>query len=44
MAVLIHFVWASVPAAELSIIVLSGDTFMVALAVMFPQPPVNVTV
>jgi len=43
-AVLIQTVWLSVPAAEVRAIVLSGVTVIVPLAVIVPQPPVNVTV
>lgn len=43
-AVLIHTVCALVPGAEVNVIVLSGVTVMVPLAVTEPQPPVNVTV
>jgi hypothetical protein len=41
MAVLIHSVCASVPAAELLAIVLFGVTVMVPVAFTVPQPPVN---
>ena len=44
MAVLIHFVWLSVPAAEVSVMVLSGLTVIVPLLVMVPHPPVSVIV
>ena len=43
-AVLIHFVWAFVPAAEVRVMVLFGVTVIVPVAVTFPQPPVKVTV
>ena len=43
-AVLIHFVWLLVPAPELKVIVLSGVTVIVPVAVIVPQPPVKVTV
>jgi hypothetical protein len=43
-AVLIHPVWASVPAAEVSNTVLSAVTVIVPVAVITPQPPVRVTV
>ena len=43
-AVLIHGVWASVPVADVKDMVLSGDTFIVPVAVIVPQPPVKVTV
>jgi hypothetical protein len=43
-AVLIHLVCASVPTAELNVIVLSGVTVMVPVFVTVPQPPVNVIV
>ncbi len=42
--VLIHFVCASVPAPEVSVIVLFGVTVIVPVAVTEPQPPVRVTV
>ena len=42
--VLIHTVWLLVPGAEVSVIVLSGVTVIVPLAVTVPQPPVKVTV
>ena len=44
MAVLIHFVWAFVPAEELRVMVLFGETVIVPVAVIVPQPPVKVTV
>ena len=44
MAVLIHFVCASVPTAELKVDVLSGVTIIVPVDVVVPQPPVKVTV
>jgi len=37
-------VWLSVPGAEVRVMVLSGCTMMVPVAVTFPQPPVRVTV
>src|SRR4249919_3642610 len=40
-AVLIHTVCASVPAAELNVIVLSGVTVIVPVAFTLPQPPVS---
>ncbi len=40
-AVLIQTVCALVPAAELNVIVLSGVTVMVPVALTVPQPPVN---
>ena len=43
-AVLIHLVWASVPTAELSVMVLFAVTVIVPVAVVPPQPPVVVTV
>ena len=43
-AVLIHFVWELVPAAEVRVIVLFGVTVIVPVAVTVPQPPVRVTV
>jgi hypothetical protein len=43
-AVLIHPVWASVPAAELRDTVLSAVTVIDPVAVITPQPPVRVTV
>ena len=39
--VLIQSVWASVPAAEFSVIVLFGVTVIVPVAFTVPQPPVN---
>ena len=42
-AVFTHTVCASVPTAELNVIVLFGLTVIVPLAVMLPQPPVKVT-
>ena len=42
--VLIHTVWFVVVAAEVSVIVLSGVTVIVPVAVTVPQPPVRVTV
>ena len=44
MAVLIHLVCALVPIAELNKIELIGLTVIVPKAVVFPHPPVNVTV
>ena len=44
MAVLIHLVWAFVPAAEVKAMVLLGVTVIVPVAVIVPQPPVKVTV
>ena len=44
MAVLIHLVCASVPAAEVNVMVLLGVTVIVPVAVTVPQPPVKVTV
>jgi len=46
MAVLIHLVWASVPTAELRVIVLFGVTVIVPVMVFVPpvHPPVIVTV
>ena len=44
MAVLIHLVWALVPAAEVRTIVLFGVTVSVPVAVTVPQPPLSVTV
>src|SRR6185295_9468139 len=43
-AVLIQTVCASVPAADVSVMVLFGVTVIVPLAVITPQPPVSVTV
>jgi hypothetical protein len=43
-AVLIHFVCASVPPDELNKTVLSGVTVIEPVAVTAPQPPVNDTV
>ena len=43
-AVLIHTVCALVPAADVKVIVLSGVTVIVPVAVTTPQPPVRVTV
>jgi hypothetical protein len=37
-------VWLSVPGSEVRVMVLSGRTVMVPVAVTFPQPPVKVTV
>ena len=37
-------VWLSVPVSEVRVMVLSGCTMMVPVAVTFPQPPVKVTV
>jgi len=44
MAVFTQTVWLSVPEAEVRVMVLSGCTVMVPVAVTFPQPPVRVTV
>ena len=44
MAVLIHFVCASVPAADVNETVLLGVTVIVPVVVTVPQPPVSVTV
>ena len=43
-AVLIHFVCALVPAADVSVTVLFGVTVIEPVAVIAPQPPVQVTV
>ena len=43
-AVLIHIVCALVPTAEVNVIVLFGITVIVPVAVIVPQPPVNVIV
>jgi len=43
-AVFTQTVWLSVPGAEVRVMVLSGCTVMVPVAVTFPQPPVKVTV
>ena len=43
-AVLIHTVCALVPTAEVNVIVLFGFTVIEPVAVIMPQPPVNVTV
>jgi hypothetical protein len=43
-AVLTQTVWLSVLGAEVSVMVLFGCTMMVPVAVIFPQPPVGVTV
>jgi len=43
-AVSTQTVWLSVPGAEVSLMVLLGCTMMVPVAVIFPQPPVKVTV
>jgi len=43
-AVLIHLVWASVPAAEVNTTVLFGVTVIEPLAVTVPQPPDKLTV
>ena len=37
-------VWLFVPGSEVRVMVLSGCTMMVPVAVTFPQPPVRVTV
>ena len=42
--VFIHTVWALVPGAEVSVIVLAVITDMVPVAVTTEQPPVSVTV
>ena len=42
--VLMQTVWASVPTAEVKVIVLAANTVMVPLDVMLPHPPVNVIV
>ena len=44
MVPLIQIVWASVPAAELNVMVLFGFTKMVPVFVITPQPPVSVMV
>ena len=44
MAVLIHFVWAFVPAADDNVTVLFAVTVILPVAATVPQPPVNVTV
>jgi hypothetical protein len=44
MAVLIHAVWAFVPAADDNVTVLFAVTNILPVAVTVPQPPVNVTV
>ncbi|MPL83023.1 hypothetical protein SDC9_28973 [bioreactor metagenome] len=36
--------WASVPAADVRLMVALGLTVMVPVAVMFPHPPISVTV
>ena len=43
-AVLIHFVWASVPTADDNATVLFAVTAIVPVVVITPQPPVSVTV
>ena len=43
-AVLIHFVWSLVPAADDKVTVLLAVTVILPVAVTVPQPPVNVTV
>jgi len=43
-AIFTQTVWLSVPEAEVRVMVLSGCTMMVPVAVIFPQPPVRVTV
>ena len=43
-AVLIHFVWPSVPTAEDNVIVLFGVTVIEPVAVVWEQVPVVVTV
>ena len=42
--VFIQTICASVPSAELRVIVLSGVTVIEPFAVMLPQPPVNVMI
>jgi len=37
-------VWLSVPGAEVRVMVLSGCTMMVPVAIISPQPPIKVTV
>jgi hypothetical protein len=41
-AVFTHTVWLSVPAADVSVIVLFGVTLIVPFLVIAPQPPVRV--
>ena len=41
MAELMHLVWALVPAADESVMVLFAVTFMVPVAFIFPHPPVK---
>ncbi len=41
MAVLMHLVWLSVPAAEDKIAVLAAVTVIVPVALTLPQPPVS---
>jgi len=43
-AVFTQTVWLFVPGAEVRVMVLFGCTMMVPVAVIFPQPPVRVTV
>ncbi len=43
-AVLMHFVCASVPAADVLVLVLFGVTMIEPVDVTVPQPPVKVTV
>jgi hypothetical protein len=43
-AVLMQTVWASVPPAEVKVIVLFGVTVIVPVFVIVPQPPVKVIV
>ena len=44
MTVLMHFVCALVPVAEVNVIVLFAVTVIVPEVVMFPHPPVSVMV
>jgi len=37
-------VWLFVPGSEVRVMVLSGCTMMVPVAVTFPQPPIKITV
>ena len=43
-AVFRHFVWLSVPVAEINVIVLSGVTVIFPVLVTAPQPPVRVII
>ncbi len=43
-AVFTQTVWLFVPGAEVRVMVLSGCTVIVPVAVTFPQPPVKITV